>query len=190
MIAGKECGRDLPEFAPHAVRRTMNGVRRRTASLQLSFEDVRAQAPAWEENMRTAIRTMKRLAVPLVLLALLYGVSPAGADAHDESRLSGKQLKALLATARTAEDHQKIAAYYRDQAQLLSAKAQEFSERAAYLATQPATIESKQGIGCNCTSHYRYFSKIYSQQAREFEQKAAKEEEAVRKLGGASPPSR
>ena len=75
-------------------------------------------------------------------------------------------------------------------AQQLSAKAQEFSERAAYLATQPATIESKQGIGCNCTSHYRYFSKIYSQQAREFEQKAAQEEEVVRKLGGASSPRR
>ena len=140
--------------------------------------------------MRTAIRTMKRLVAPFVFLALLYGVSPAGADADDGSRLSGKQLKGLLATARTAEDHQRIAAYYRDQAQRLSAEAQEFSERAAYLATQPATIESKQGIGCNCTSHYRYFSKIYSQQAREFEQKAAQEEEVVRKLGGTSSPRR
>jgi siderophore synthetase component len=140
--------------------------------------------------MKTAIRTMKRLVAPFVLLALLYGVSPASADAHDESRLSGKQLKALLATARTAEDHQKIAAYYRDRAQQLSVKAQEFSQRADYLATQPATIESKQGIGCNCTSHYRYFSKIYSQQAREFERKAAQEEEVVRKLGGVSSPSR
>jgi len=136
------------------------------------------------------MHTMKRLVAPLVFLALLYGVSSAGADARDGSRLSRKQLKGLLATARTAEDHQKIAAYYRDQAQQLSAKAQEFSERAAYLATQPATIESKQGIGCNCTSHYRYFSKIYSQQAREFEQKAAQEEEVVRKLGGASSPRR
>ena len=44
------------------------------------------------------------------------------------------------------------------------------------LAKQPATIESKQGISCNCTSHYRYFSKVYAKEAQESEALAAQHE--------------
>lgn len=56
-----------------------------------------------------------------------------------------------------------------DQAQELKARAKEFSAEADYLATQPATIESKQGISCNCTSHYRYSSKLNAQESKDAE---------------------
>jgi hypothetical protein len=94
-----------------------------------------------------------------MFLALLACTVAVPAVAQTPSNLSKKELKALLATAKTPADQEQLAAYYRDKARHLRTKAQEFSAQADYLATQPATIESKQGISCNCTSHYRYFSK-------------------------------
>ena len=82
--------------------------------------------------------------------------------AQTPASLSKKELKTLSATP---AGHERLAAYYRDIAQHLREKAQEFSTQADYLATQPAMMKSKQGISCNCTNHYRYFSKLYAQEA-------------------------
>jgi len=113
-------------------------------------------------------------AVSLVLLACTLEVRAA---AQIPPSISKKELKTLLATAKTPADQERLAAYYRDKAQDLKAKAQEFSAQADYLATQPATIESKQGVSCNCTSHYRYFSKLYAQEAKEAEALAAQHDQ-------------
>lgn len=78
-----------------------------------------------------------------------------------------------MATPKTSTDQQKLAASYREKAWQLTAKAQDFAEHADLLATQPATIESKQGISCQCTSHYRYFSKRCAEEAKEAENQAA-----------------
>jgi len=107
-------------------------------------------------------------AVCVVLLACTLVVPAVG---QTPPSLSKKELKTLSATPAGQE---RLAAYYRDKAEHLRAKAQEFAAQADYLATQPATIESKQGISCNCTSHYRYFSKLYAQEAKGAETLAAK----------------
>ena len=124
--------------------------------------------------MATAHRNFGRLvSLAALFLALLVGTSAVQA-AEASSSLSKKELKALSATP---AGHQRLAAYYREKAQHLRGKAQEFSAQADYLATQPATIESKQGISCNCTSHYRYFSKLYAREASEAETLAAHQEQ-------------
>lgn len=110
-------------------------------------------------------------AISLALLACTVGTR---AVAQTPPSLSKKELKTLSATPAGQE---RLAAYYREKAQHLSAKAREFSAQADYLATQPATIESKQGISCNCTSHYRYFSKLYAQEAKDAEMLAAQHEQ-------------
>src|SRR5258708_3422172 len=117
-------------------------------------------------------------AVSLVLLACTL---EARAAAQIPPSISKKELKTLLATAKTPAEQERLAAYYRDKAQDLKAKAQEFSAQADYLATQPSAIEgkctrsflSKQGISCNGTSHYRYFSTLYAQEAEDAEALAA-----------------
>jgi hypothetical protein len=86
---------------------------------------------------------------------------------------SKKELKTLLAAAKTPADQERLAAYYRDKAQHLRAKAQEFSAQADSMAGLPAVLESKQGIGCQCAFHYRYFSKLYTQEAKDAEALAA-----------------
>ena len=112
--------------------------------------------------------------VSLVLLSCALVVE---APAETSPSLSKKELKTLLTTAKTPADHHRLAEYYRNKAQRLIAKAQEFSAEADHLATQPATIESKQGISCNCASHYRYFAKQYAREAEESETLAAQQEQ-------------
>ena len=114
-------------------------------------------------------------AICLVLFTCIFA-SPVVFPAVGQTppSLSKKEPKTLSATP---ADQERLAAYYRNKAEHLRAKAQEFSAQADYLATQPATIESKQGISCNCTSHYRYFSKVYAQEARDAETLAAQHEQ-------------
>lgn len=52
--------------------------------------------------------------------------------------------------------------------------------KAETLAKQPAAMESKQGISCNCEFHYRYFAKLYEEEARKSELLAAKHEQMAR----------
>ncbi|SRR5258708_29868857 len=124
--------------------------------------------------MRNTHQKLGRLATLIALSgALLDCTTVVRAVAETPAGLSKKEIKSLSATP---ADHERLAAYYRNKAERLRAKAQEFSAEADYLATQPATIESKQGISCNCTSHYRYFAKQYAQEAKDAETLAAQHE--------------
>jgi len=49
--------------------------------------------------------------------------------------------------------------------------------------SQPATIESKLGISCNCTSHFCYFSKLQAQEAAEAQAEAERHERIGTGLG-------
>ena len=114
-------------------------------------------------------------AVCLVLVACTFaGTLVVPAVGQTPPSFSKKELKTLSATPAGQE---RLAAYYREKAEHLRAKAQEFAAQADYLVTQPATIESKQGISCNCASHYRYFSKVYAQEAKDAETLAAQHEQ-------------
>jgi hypothetical protein len=125
--------------------------------------------------MTNTNHTFGRLAILTALsLALLAFTVVVRAVAETPTSLSKMELKTFSATP---ADQERLAAYYRNKAERLRAKAQEFSAEADYLATQPATIESKQGISCNCTSHYRYFAKRYAQEAKDAETLAAQHDQ-------------
>jgi len=124
--------------------------------------------------MRNIHHAFGRLAVLTLSLALLACTVVVRAAAETPASLSKKELKTMSATP---ADQERLAAYYREKAEHLRAKAQEFAAQADYLATQPATIESKPGISCHCTSHYRYFSKLYAQEAKDAETLAAQHEQ-------------
>ena len=113
----------------------------------------------------------------LVLLPCLLAAQATG---NDSARLSKKELKTLLATGNNTSDQARLAAYYRDKARELNAKSEQFAAQADALAKEPATIESKQGIGCNSVSHYRYFSKLYAREAQESETLAARHDQTAK----------
>src|SRR5258708_20876784 len=112
-----------------------------------------------------------------VFLAVLACTVGVRVDAQTPPSMSKKELKTLLATAKTPADQERLAAYYRDKAQLLRAKAHEFSAHADFIPRLPPILESKQGIGCQCAFHYRYFSELYAQEAKDAETLAAKHRE-------------
>jgi hypothetical protein len=117
-----------------------------------------------------------------VILALLLSLAASTAIAGESQQLTKKELKTLLATAKTSTDQQKLAAHDHEKARQLTAKAQDFAEHADLLATEPATVESKQGISCQCTSRYRYFSKRFSEEAKEAENQAAQHDHLAQQL--------
>ena len=119
----------------------------------------------------------KHLASTTICLALLACTLVAGAVAQTSPSLSKKELKTLLATAKTPADHQRLADYYRDKAEHLRAKSQEFSAQADSMRGLPAVFESKQGIGCQCAFHYRYFSKLYAKEAKNADASAAQHDQ-------------
>jgi len=114
-----------------------------------------------------------RVVTVAFFLAVLACNVAVRAVAQTPSSISKKELRTLLATAKTPADQERLAVYYRDKAQHLSAKAQEFSAQADSMARLPLVFESKQGIGCQCAFHYRYFSQLYAQEARDAEALAA-----------------
>ncbi len=125
--------------------------------------------------MTNTHHNLERLVIlTAISLALLASTMVVRAVAQTPTSLSKKELKTLSATPAGQE---RLAEYYRNKAEHLRTKAQEFSAQADYLATQPATVESKQGISCNCTSHYRYFAKLYAQEAKDAETLAAKHDQ-------------
>ncbi len=133
--------------------------------------------------MKSLNRAVRLVTVVAVSLMLLSGLAMA---ADSGTTLNKRELKTLLATAQTPSDHEKIAAYYREKAVRLNAKAQEFSAQADFLATQPATVESKQGISCLCTSHFRHFAKVYAQEAKDSETLAAQHDQLAKGIVPAS----
>ncbi len=62
-----------------------------------------------------------------ILLALAVAV-PIAQPAVRHEKLTRKELKALIGSAKTPADHERIAAYYRSEAQMLEAKHREHEE--------------------------------------------------------------
>jgi hypothetical protein len=140
----------------------------------------------WRKNMKSnCYKVARRMMVAVLSLVLLSCILVPGATADTSPSLTKKELKALLARAKTPADHARLAAYYRDKAQHLRQQEQEYSAEASSLATQPAAVEgkctrsflSKQGTSCNSASHYSYFAKECAKKAKDAEILAAQQQQ-------------
>lgn len=123
------------------------------------------------------------IAVTLVLLTMLFVSAVYSMAAQSQPVSSKKELKALLATANTPAEHLRIAAYYRDKAQRLTASSTKHSELAAIYAKNPPfpAIESKHGIAfAQGAPHCRYWAKLEADEATKAEAIAVRHEEMAR----------
>ena len=145
-------------------------------------QDAKREASVLWRSMKSLSSVVRPVTVVAVSLVLLCSLAMA---ADSVPTLSKKELKTLLATAQTPADHEKIAAYYHEKAMRLDAKAQEFSAQADFLATQPAGVESKQGISCLCTSHFRHFARVYADEAKESQALATQHDEVAKRMSPA-----
>ena len=105
-------------------------------------------------------------------LALLSLIAPHSVAADKKDVISKSELKALLTTASTPADHQKIADYYHNEAENLTDSAKEhqdlaalYDNNAAFRATQMKHGDMT-GLGA---SHCRKLSELQAEAAKESE---------------------
>lgn len=122
-------------------------------------------------------------AVVAVVLAL-SSFAPFATAAKDKATISKKELKVLLRTAKEPVEHRKIAEYYRQEAQRLTASSKEHAELAEIYAKNPpnAAMESKHGTAFGQGApHCRKFAQLQAEAAKEAEDLAALHEEMAKK---------
>lgn len=112
--------------------------------------------------------------ISLVLIASSFAqVSPE----PPKSKMSKKELKALLADAKTARDHQEIAAYFAQQAQILEKKSQEYETKCAEVAEHPIKTKYPSAYD-DC----RFWSQHYALKSTEAENEAKLHEQLAKGL--------
>ena len=99
----------------------------------------------------------------IVTLALVTLVlAPLGARAAQPSvRMNKKQLKTLIADAKTSDDHMRLAAYYRGEADRLKAQQKEHEEEAAEYYKDPSRhpVPKYPTLGQHCRDLAYYYGK-------------------------------
>jgi hypothetical protein len=110
----------------------------------------------------------------IIALALVTFISAYSAAAQNKTT-SKKELKVLLKTAKGPAEHQKIAAYYRQEAARLTQSAKEHEELAAIYNQNPPNpaMEAKHGNAVEGASHCNRWSELATEQAKEAEALAA-----------------
>jgi len=121
--------------------------------------------------MKIGQRQIRVLVHSILTVALTAAISIPGM-AQTSPVLSNKDVNALLKSATTAQDHQELATYYREQANHLSAESQRFAKQGDFMDTQ-----SKRGVPCACAAPYRYLSNKYAKKARQAEASAVQQEQ-------------
>ena len=132
--------------------------------------------------MKTARRNL-HVAVLTVSLALLSLVPAFSVAADKKQVISKKELKVLLKTASEPADHQKIAEYYRHEAQLLTDSSKEHQDLAAIYAKNPPypAMESKHGDAFGQgASHCKKFAELQAEAAKEVEALATLHEDMAK----------
>lgn len=105
------------------------------------------------------------LLVAVLSLTTLGAMSPARGD-DTNPKLTSKQLRILIASAKTPEDHQKLAAYYRDMAAEAKANAAEHEKILAAYNQNPSTHPPAKAAG-GPAEHCRTLIRLYNDEAKE-----------------------
>jgi hypothetical protein len=126
-----------------------------------------------EKIMKTArINSSLALIIALTLGSLM---SAYPAAAQNNQAISKNQLKVLLKSAKQPAEHEKIAAYYRNEAARLTQSAKEHEELAAIYKQNPPNpaMESKHGSSVEGATHCNRWAELDAEQAKEAEALAA-----------------
>jgi hypothetical protein len=116
--------------------------------------------------------TMKRFLksqFAIILFACLCGVLSSSALAGPNAIANQKELNAALKTAKSTEDHQRIAAYYQEQSQKFQNKAKEEQELADYFLAHPSMYGK---IYPTPYENHKWRANHYNQAAKQAAEKA------------------
>jgi len=125
--------------------------------------------------MKVGQRQIRVIVDAILTIVIMASISIPGM-AQTSPVLSTKDVNALLKSATTAQDHQELATYYREQASHLIAESQRFAKQGDFMDTQ-----SKRGAPCTCAAPYRYLSNEYDKKARQADASAVQQEQLSQK---------
>lgn len=126
---------------------------------------------------------MTRHSILSTALTVLLGVavpSLAGAPNPAQPVLTKKELKAAIASAKTVQDHRRIATYYKAEANRMSAEAKEHDELAAAYAKTGNAHAIKHPMSGQTAEHCKYFSDAARKAAQASQELAKLHEEMAR----------
>ena len=129
-----------------------------------------------EKSMTRAKRVMRFLLLSLILTASASAQLSSEAPKH---QMSKKQLKVLLSSAQTAKDHQQIAAYFAQQAQIFEKKSGEYKARCEDVAEYPMKYNTKYPSEYD---HCRFWAQYYASKSRDAEKTATLHEQLANGL--------
>ncbi len=110
-----------------------------------------------------------RLAVALAVATLFAGTSVAASSdtsAHAGKTLSNKEVKTLVANAKTPEDHLKLAQHFEAEAARMDAEAAEHEALAKEYRRNALPMASKMPMSPRSAEHCDYFAKSARDAAR------------------------
>jgi hypothetical protein len=121
----------------------------------------------------------KKLTVTLPVIAAVLTIFTLNAmGAGETKQLSKEQVKELIGSARTAADHERLAAYYQDEAARLQAEQRDHNEQAAEYLKNPSShpVPKYPTMGQHC----RELADYYGQAAKKATELASMHEELAR----------
>lgn len=116
------------------------------------------------------------LSVSVVLLSF----TPSSFAADSSKILNKKELKTLIATAKTPLEHQRIAGYYREEAQRLTAESKFHESIGKSYQHSALPFEAKHPYGTLGVTHCRYWAELDLKQAKEAEALSALHEDMAK----------
>jgi hypothetical protein len=119
-----------------------------------------------------------------ILLACLCGCFSSSIYAAPQAIANKKDLKIALKTAKTLEDHQRIAAYYQGQAQKLQEKEKEEQGLADYFLAHPSMYGK---IYPTPYQNHKGQAEYYRQAASEASEKAEQQQKMAKEVQSATP---
>jgi hypothetical protein len=132
--------------------------------------------------MIEAILNRRQATVCSVVVTILIAVSAPLTAARPEGLLSKKELKLLMANAKTPEDHQKLARHFAVNADRLETESREHERLAGeYRRTRASNpFEMKFPMSPRTAAHCEYFAKQTHKAAQEARRLVARQEEMAR----------
>ena len=120
------------------------------------------------------------LATAFAVLVSAGGITAAQAAEPAQPALAKKELKSAIANAKTPEDHQRIAAYYKKEADRMLAQAKEHDELAAVYAQTGNVYASKHPMSGLTVEHCKYFAEATRKAGQELLEMAKLHEEMAK----------
>jgi hypothetical protein len=136
-----------------------------------------------ETNMKRGFANWNRtVAASMVLAALMVMSARQVLAAEPSGELTSKEVKALVAGAKTPADHMKLARHCTAMAVKHEAEAQEHEALAVEYAANPHMSSTKHPMGPKTAEHCKYYAEHCRNAAKEMRAMAAAHEEMAKTL--------